>query len=116
MSETEWKLINEDTCERYWSIFEGGSCVATIPYPDVPGASLEAMRRGKLILAAVNACARLGFEDPAELEEQVRELVKAAAAILDDADATVPFERQAPLVQRLHAALAPFKEAPDADG
>jgi len=115
MSETEWKLINEDTCERYWSIFEGGSCVATIPYPDVPGASLEAMRRGKLILAAVNACARLGFEDPAEMEAKVGALVEAAREEQDGCHCRPSLAGYCSKC-RLRAALAPWKEAPDADG
>ena len=69
---------------------------------------------------AVNAYARLSFDDPAELEEQVRALVEAATLARDFlAKLPIPMTRRAEADYRvadLHAALAHFKEARDADG
>jgi len=64
------------------------------------------------------ACARLGFEDPAELEAKVRALVGAVIGLYlpelpetpDDHVINVPRENR--LWLNLAAALAPFKEAP----
>jgi hypothetical protein len=107
MSATE----NLETCP----VCKEGSDGLFIPIPQICGSCGYSRERGAKLDSVAR---RLGFQDkdPAALEAKVRALVEVAAAILDDADATVPFERQGPLVQRLRAALAHFKEAPDADG
>ncbi len=67
-----------------------------------------------LALSAVNVLHALGFEDAETMVAAVKALVDSADAILADADATVPFERQEAWVQRLRAALDAFKEMKDA--
>lgn len=63
---------------RPWHLAQG--------YPFILGPNDETVGQPDdrpLLIAAVNACARLGFEDPAELEAAVRELVGAVRLAWD---------------------------------
>lgn len=74
------------------------------------------VQRYRKAQTVLDACARLGFKDPAEMEKAVGELVEAAEGALvilryGNLDLT---ERT--VVVALSTAVAHFKEARDADG